>query len=80
MTSGLMRTLCAIALLACALPALAAAVGEVSFLKGSATRQAAGGTSVHEPQDEEYGDRSAGVRGPCGNVWWLAQPTVTPSP
>lgn len=35
---------------------------------------AAGGTSVHEPQDEEYGDRSAGVRGPCGNVWWFATP------
>ncbi len=32
----------------------------------------AGATSVQEPADQFYGDRSAGVRDPVGNVWWLA--------
>ncbi len=32
---------------------------------------AAGGTSVSEPRDLPYGDRSAGVRDPEGNLWWL---------
>lgn len=32
----------------------------------------AGGTSLQEPADQFYGDRSAGVKGPCGNSWWVA--------
>ncbi|MGY4514470.1 VOC family protein [Lysobacter sp. HA18] len=32
---------------------------------------AAGATSVVEPRDLPYGDRSAGVRDPQGNLWWL---------
>ena len=33
---------------------------------------AAGATSLREPRDEFYGDRSAGVQDPFGNQWWLA--------
>jgi uncharacterized glyoxalase superfamily protein PhnB len=33
---------------------------------------AAGGTSEREPTNQFYGDRSAGVRDPGGNVWWIA--------
>lgn len=33
---------------------------------------ASGGTSVSEPSDHFYGDRNAGVKDPCGNVWWVA--------
>ena len=33
---------------------------------------AAGGTSVQEPRDEFYGDRTSGVKDPCGNLWWIA--------
>lgn len=32
----------------------------------------AGATSVREPQDQFYGDRSAGVTDVCGNQWWIA--------
>src|SRR5688572_3074101 len=32
----------------------------------------AGGESIMEPADQFYGDRMAGVRDPCGNVWWIA--------
>jgi PhnB protein len=32
---------------------------------------AAGAVSVSPPRDQEYGDRSAGVRDGEGNVWWL---------
>ncbi|HXD37606.1 MAG TPA: VOC family protein [Rhodanobacter sp.] len=32
---------------------------------------AAGGQSVVEPRDQPYGDRSAGIRDPEGNLWWL---------
>src|SRR5271157_3475908 len=31
----------------------------------------AGGTSVREPKDQFYGDRSAGVIDPCGNYWGI---------
>ena len=33
---------------------------------------AAGGVSVREPSTTFYGDRSAGVKDPGGNSWWLA--------
>jgi PhnB protein len=33
---------------------------------------AAGATSVQEPVDQFYGDRSGGVKDPCGNLWWIA--------
>jgi PhnB protein len=32
----------------------------------------AGATSVEVPQDKPYGDRSAGVRDPFGNTWFIA--------
>jgi uncharacterized glyoxalase superfamily protein PhnB len=32
----------------------------------------AGATSVMEPANQFYGDRSAGVKDPTGNVWWIA--------
>lgn len=32
----------------------------------------AGATSLREPTDEFYGDRSAGVQDAFGNQWWLA--------
>ena len=31
----------------------------------------AGATSISEPRDLPYGDRSAGVRDAQGNMWWL---------
>lgn len=40
----------------------------------------AGGTSICEPKDQFYGDRSAGVKDPSGNQWWIAtrKEDVTP--
>lgn len=32
----------------------------------------AGGQSIMEPVDKEYGDRLSGVKDPAGNIWWLA--------
>jgi len=32
----------------------------------------AGATSLREPTDAFYGDRSAGVKDPFGNSWWIA--------
>ena len=32
----------------------------------------AGATSVREPADQFYGDRSGGVKDLCGNFWWIA--------
>lgn len=32
----------------------------------------AGATALQEPTDQFYGDRTAGVRDPIGNIWWLA--------
>jgi len=33
---------------------------------------AAGAVSLREPTDEFYGDRSAGIKDPSGNQWWIA--------
>lgn len=33
---------------------------------------ASGGTSIQEPTDQFYGDRNAGIKDPCGNIWWIA--------
>ena len=33
---------------------------------------AAGATSVYEPTNHFYGDRSAGVVDPCGVTWWIS--------
>jgi len=32
----------------------------------------AGAASIREPADQFYGDRNAGVIGPCGNHWWIS--------
>jgi uncharacterized glyoxalase superfamily protein PhnB len=32
---------------------------------------AAGGVSLREPTDQDYGDRSGGVSDPFGNQWWI---------
>ena len=32
----------------------------------------AGGESMREPEDQPYGDRSAGLKDSWGNEWWLA--------
>jgi PhnB protein len=32
----------------------------------------AGATSIDEPKDQEYGERSAGVKDPAGNYWYIA--------
>ncbi|MGD0269849.1 MAG: VOC family protein [Candidatus Sulfotelmatobacter sp.] len=33
---------------------------------------AAGATSIDEPRDQEYGERSASVKDPAGNIWYIA--------
>jgi PhnB protein len=33
----------------------------------------AGASLVQEPADQFYGDRTAGVKDPTGNYWWIAQ-------
>ncbi len=37
-----------------------------------ARAMAAGATSIREPADQFYGDRSGGVRDFAGNQWWIA--------
>ena len=32
----------------------------------------AGGTPEQEPATQFYGDRTAAVRDPTGNIWWIA--------
>lgn len=34
--------------------------------------QRAGATSLREPTDQFYGDRTGGVQDPRGNQWWIA--------
>jgi len=40
----------------------------------------AGATSVMEPADQFYGDRNAGVKDACGNLWWIATHKENVSP
>jgi uncharacterized glyoxalase superfamily protein PhnB len=40
----------------------------------------AGATSLVEPKDQFYGDRSAGVKDPVGNFWWVATHVEDVSP
>jgi len=39
-----------------------------------------GGVSLREPEDQFYGDRSAGVSDRFGNTWWLATHVEDVSP
>ncbi len=32
----------------------------------------AGGTSIHPPREQEYGERSSTVKDPAGNLWYIA--------
>ena len=41
---------------------------------------AAGATSILEPTDQFYGDRSGGVADPCGNQWWIGSRVEDLSP
>ncbi len=36
------------------------------------TALGAGAVALMAPNDRPHGDRMAGVRDPCGNVWWIA--------
>lgn len=36
------------------------------------TVDGAGAVSLMAPKDRPHGDRMAGVRDPCGNIWWVA--------
>ena len=40
----------------------------------------AGGSSLREPEDQFYGDRSAGIQDRFGNQWWLAKRVEDVSP
>ena len=31
-----------------------------------------GAVSIMEPNDRPHGDRMAGIKDPCGNIWWIA--------
>ena len=37
-----------------------------------ATAVSAGATSLMEPNDRPHGDRMAGIKDPCDNIWWIA--------
>ena len=39
-----------------------------------------GGAPVQEPADQFYGDRTAGIKDPTGNYWWIAQRVEDVSP
>lgn len=32
----------------------------------------AGAISTMEPNERPHGDRMAGIKDPCGNIWWIA--------
>ena len=31
-----------------------------------------GATTLMEPNNRPHGDRMAGIKDPCGNIWWIA--------
>ncbi len=35
-----------------------------------------GATSLMEPNLRPHGERMAGIKDPCGNVWWIASPHI----
>ena len=35
-----------------------------------------GAVSLMVPNDRPHGDRMAGIKDPCGNVWWIATPRL----
>ncbi|MGB5326713.1 MAG: VOC family protein [Gammaproteobacteria bacterium] len=37
----------------------------------------AGAVSIMEPNKRPHGDRMAGFKDPCGNIWWIATPAVS---
>ena len=39
-----------------------------------------GATSIMEPADQFYGDRNAGVKDFCSNIWWIATRKENVSP
>lgn len=45
--------------------------------EGYRSAMAAGGTTLYEPADMDYGERSAGVKDPFGNHWYIATYTGT---
>ena len=46
--------------------------GGLRTIEATRLALAAGATSIREPADQFYGDRSAGVKDFCGNEWWMA--------
>ena len=38
-----------------------------------------GGETLMAPNDRPHGDRMAGIKDPCGNIWWIAthRPSAT---
>jgi PhnB protein len=32
----------------------------------------AGGSTVRDPENKVYGDRTAAIKDPTGNTWWIA--------
>ena len=41
---------------------------EITFSKALT----AGATTIMEPNDRPHGERMAGIKDPCGNIWWIA--------
>ncbi|HAR54552.1 VOC family protein [Roseovarius nubinhibens] len=35
-----------------------------------------GATDLMAPNDRPHGERMAGIKDPCGNIWWIASPTL----
>ncbi len=35
-----------------------------------------GATNLMEPNNRPHGERMAGIKDPCGNVWWIASPNL----
>ena len=35
-----------------------------------------GATTLMEPNNRPHGERMAGIKDPCGNIWWIATPRL----